>query len=115
MTDPSVSARDRATEAITDATALSGYHAEIAVDALLARPDVLTALAGIQPSPDLPTARQVAVPTRKRRITPAQIEKAIGVLGEVSCYADVDGKDRDEISHVIEILDRLFEAGGVGR
>lgn len=49
-----------------------------------------------------------------RRITPAQIERAIGVLGTVSENHDgINGRDRDDIAHVIQILDELAEAGGL--
>ncbi len=51
---------------------------------------------------------------RTRRITSRQLEPAIGVLGDVSTSCEkLDGRDRDDISRVIAILDELSAAGGL--
>lgn len=48
----------------------------------------------------------------KRKITNAQIERAIGVLGDVSAnHENLSGRDRDAIGVVIEILDQLSQRG----
>lgn len=51
--------------------------------------------------------------TRRRKITPAQIERAIGVIGTVSESLDISGTDRDHFAVVIYILERAAEQGGV--
>jgi calcineurin-like phosphoesterase family protein len=51
---------------------------------------------------------------RDRFLTAEVLEQAIGILGEVSGNDDsLDDSDRDEISHVIDMLDRLVADGGL--
>ena len=50
-----------------------------------------------------------------KRITAAQIDRTIGVLGDLTTtdHPRLDGATRDEIAHVIDVLDEISAAGGV--
>lgn len=45
------------------------------------------------------------------RVTLRRIEGAIGTLGDLSAqdHEEIDGRVRDEIAHVIDVLDRILD------
>lgn len=50
---------------------------------------------------------------RERKITMAQLERAIGIIGTVAQYADLDGEERDAFGVTIQALDLIAASGGI--
>jgi hypothetical protein len=50
---------------------------------------------------------------RRRRITPIQIEQAIGLLVDVTTAVEMSPDEQHSFSMVIDLLNRYYDVGGV--